>query len=84
MPYPLEINGLYTWKGKAYQVIQLGTAEDTWSTLGLMGDPFEGMGSQINYVRPDGAIIDVMFAVVGHASELELLPPEAEEAHAQA
>lgn len=66
-PHRLRDNGIYAWRGREYQVIHLGAQ---WRAVGLMGHPFGGRGADINYVRPDGSIVDVMFAVIGRAEEL--------------
>lgn len=68
--YPLRPSGIYTLAGREYVVIVLGTPEDPWGALGLMGHPFRAQSSDINYVRPDGVILDFGFRPVGMAREL--------------
>lgn len=68
--YPLRPNGIYALEGREYVVIVLGTPEDPWEALGLMGHPFRARSSDINYVRPDGVILDVGFRPAGMAGEL--------------
>lgn len=66
----LRRGGIYEWQGRQHTIMELGTPEQPWRALGLMGHPFNQLAGDLHYVREDGTIIDVMFQPVGRVEEL--------------
>lgn len=67
----LRNGGIYRFKDREYQAMELSNGEHVWRAWGLMGVPFQGLRTDINYLRPEGTIINVDFQSIGTIHDLE-------------